>query len=441
MRTPLVRISLIAAASAVFLASLLGTATSATNADVDRYFAYCNATLGRPFDSYYVRTADAWRRHFISSPDANRARHDNVVPGSRLVPYRDFLVEYPPGFFLAVMPPAAVVTSETGYELLFEGWMIAWIVASLALCARIARYVEATVRVRELVLWMALSGVALGRVTIQRYDPMVAALLCLMCWATLARRPVALGLSAGAAIAAKIAPGVAALLCALYLYRQRRIRELGLASMVTVLTVAAICVPVALAAGTSGLSSVLQYHRDRPLEFESTAASLLGLWHAFDPSSAAVIDAYGSTNLVGRFAGAGLLTSVLACVLAIGWLFLRAWPAFAPWQRPSDGARGLLTATVAMLAMIIAFWKVASLQYLWWLVPLGVLACLTEDDWGSMALLVVALMLAQIVFPLAWGAAQSLHAWPYALILGRNLILVVWAGRLVRRSTCSAQRP
>jgi hypothetical protein len=70
-----------------------------------------------------------------------------------------------------------------------------------------------------------------------------------------------------------------------------------------------------------------------------------------------------------------------------------------------------------------------------------VLACLTEDDWGSMALLVVALMLAQIVFPLAWGAAQSLHAWPYALILGRNLILVVWAGRLVRRSTCSAQRP
>jgi hypothetical protein len=292
---------------------------------------------------------------------------------------------------------------------------------------------ETTVHLRELACWTALSGFALGQVTIQRYDAMVAALLCVMCWATLSRRPVALGLSAGAAIAAKIVPVFVAILCALHLLRERRLRELALATTVTVLAGAAICAPAIVAAGPFSLWSVLQYHRDRPLELESTAASVLGLGHSLDPSSTAVTYAYGSYNLVGRFTDVGLLMSVLACVAAIGSLYVVAWQTLAPQHRPSDRASGLLVVTVGMLAIVIACWKVASLQYLWWLMPLGVLVGLAQDDWRGLTLIVAALMLAQIVFPLGWGAAQSLRAWPYALILGRNLILVIWAGRIVGR--------
>ena len=83
-----------------------------TDDDVHRYFAYCNAALGRPFNSFYVRSYETWQDDFTTGKVGSLIDFPTVVPSRPLVPYRDFLVEYPPGFFIAALPPALLTTNE-----------------------------------------------------------------------------------------------------------------------------------------------------------------------------------------------------------------------------------------------------------------------------------------------------------------------------------------
>src|SRR6516225_30129 len=71
--------------------------------DVRRYFAYAQAARGRPYQSYYVRSAEAWRRAFAAHEPYRPDEWPTVTPAHPLVPYRDYLVEYPPGFFAVAL--------------------------------------------------------------------------------------------------------------------------------------------------------------------------------------------------------------------------------------------------------------------------------------------------------------------------------------------------
>jgi uncharacterized membrane protein len=413
----------------VFVAALSRT----TDGDVHRYFAYCSATLGRPFKSFYVRSYETWQGDFIAGTLGRPGDFPTVVPSRPLTPYRDFLVEYPPGFFLAALPPAFLTADEGVYKFLFEVWMAAFLFASLFCCVRIAPHLGAPPRASELIVWGTLAALALGRVTVQRCDALVAFLICLMCWAALARRPALLGLAAGAATAVKFVPLLVAVLCGMYLLRAHRAGEAIKASAVATLTAAAICVPVVIVSGLPGLLQVLQYHRDRPLEFESSAAAVLALWHAVDPRSAAVVFSYGSGNVVGRYAGVAFTASITVLVAALALVYLGAWRALGPDRLPPERARVLVVSTTTVLAAIIALGKVSSLQYLVWVLPLGVLAALAAGDRVALLLLLATLTAAQVIFPLSSAAAESMRSWPYAIVLARNLLLLVWAGRTLIR--------
>src|SRR5262245_38778896 len=79
--------------------------TAARNdGDIARYLAYANAVLGRPYQGWFVRPIEGWRvdtRAYDTGRDfMDPAETPPVVPAAPLVPWRDFSVEYPPGFFL-----------------------------------------------------------------------------------------------------------------------------------------------------------------------------------------------------------------------------------------------------------------------------------------------------------------------------------------------------
>ncbi|MQA29353.1 MAG: DUF2029 domain-containing protein [Luteitalea sp.] len=410
-----------------------------TDADIRRYFAYCNAVLGRPYDGFYVRTDEAWKRAFVSGDRTDLdeyARSGGVIrvgPPHPLLPYRDFLVEYPPGFFLAVLPPALLTRSVDTYKLLFGAWMSALLALAVWVCRQVAGYMGRAPTVADIALWTTIAVLALGKVTVQRYDALVALLLCIMCWATLARRPVLVGLSTGVAVAVKLVPVFAALVCGLYLIRQRRPRELLTAVVVAGLVGAAICAP-AMAGGAAGLLSVVFYGLERPLEFESTAAALLGLWTIVEPTSAAVTFSYGSTNVVGRYAGAAIAVSSGAGLIAMALVYRATWRALASGNEV-DRARVLVSAVLTVLAVVIAFAKVGSIQYLVWLIPLGLLAGLRPEHGPTLLVFIAALTLAQIGYPLASTAAESLEPWACAILLGRQVVLLVWARRVLTGGT------
>jgi hypothetical protein len=85
--------------------------------------------------------------------------------------------------------------------------------------------------------------------------------------------------------------------------------------------------------------------------------------------------------------------------------------------------------------------KVGTLQYLVWLLPLGLLAALACDDRVALVLLLATLTAAQLVFPLSSAAAESMRSWPYAIVLTRNLLLLAWAARAFTREILQSLRP
>jgi hypothetical protein len=401
--------------------------------DLTRYRAYSNAALGLPYSSYYVRTEAAWRRAFLTGEHLPDEGAPIITPDRPLKPYRDYLVEYPPGFFLAALPPALVTRSETGYGIVFELIMGALFVAAAMCCARLAAYLGSPARTSHVLGWSVLAAAALGIISVQRYDAAVAFLLCVMCLAAFRHKPILLGVAVGAIIAVKLVPGVVAILCAMYLVRQRRLRDAIAAAVVAVATVLIIAVPVTYAAGST-IDRVMWYHVDRPLEIESTVAGLLGLWHSIDPSALSFTFSFGSNNVTGPLVPAGLWASNLATAIALLLVYTFAWREMQRATEPVAQARVLAGAALLALVVLIVFGKVSSPQYFTWLIPLGTLMTLIDGRGLTMAWFIGSMALAQIVFPTAMHAVIRFAPWACALVIARNMALLGWALRLRQRA-------
>ena len=300
-------------------------------------------------------------------------------------------------------------------------------------CGRLARHLGTPARTWHVLAWSVLAAAALGIISVQRYDAAVAFLLCVMCLATLTRKPILLGIATGAIIAVKLVPAVVAVLCAMYLVRQRRFREVATAAAVTVATVLIITLPVAYAAGAT-IDRVMWYHVDRPLEIESTAAALLGLWHALDPSAVAFTFSFGSDNVTGPLVPAALWASNVATGTALILVYIIGWRELHATSEPAVQARVLAGATLLSLTVLIAFGKVSSPQYFTWLIPLGALMTLIDGRGSTMVWFIGAMGLAQLVFPTEMHAVILFAPWACALVLARNAALLGWALRLRQRA-------
>jgi hypothetical protein len=327
------------------------------------------------------------------------------------------------------VPPALLARGERAYGLVFELAMIACLVLAWCCCASLSRDMGARVAVRWLVAWGLLACVALGLMSVQRYDALVALLVAVMCLAAVRSRPVVLGAAAGAAVAVKLVPGAAAVLCASYLWRQQRFRDVAVAAAVGAATVLAIAGPVAYAAGST-IDRVMWYHIDRPLEIETTAAALIGLWHSLDPSSSAYTFSFGSHNLTGPIVGAGVWASNIAAATALGVVYAIAWRDLRAADARARQARILGGSIVLALASLITLGKVSSPQYYTWLVPLGTLMTLLDGRRSSMLCFLAAMALPQAILGFALPALVGFAPWAYALVLLRNGLLLVWAVRV-----------
>ena len=405
------------------------------SADLERYFAYSNAALGRPYQGFYVRSVEEWRRTFEGDAAQGRADRPTVTPPRPLIPYRDFLVEYPPGFFLVTVPPALLATTPQGFAVVFGAFMLLLLWAAALLCERLAMLAGWRISQARLGTWILIAAVSLGALVTQRYDAVVAFLLCAMCWATLARRPMILGVAAGAAIAIKIVPVLVAGICGLFLLRERRSGEwwqaLGMATLVAV----AITAPI-LYVAPSGFVDMLRYHIDRPLEIGSTAAGLLGLWHSVDPSAVAAGHAYGSGNVVGRISATALIITNIAAAIGIAAVYFAAWRRFGSCPTAEGRARQFLAATTAVIAVFIATGKVGSPQYLTWLLPLGVLVTLLDRRLLPLATLLTTLLIAQTVYAIVPYQVEAFRPWASALVVARNTLLVGWAWSIASGAGC-----
>jgi len=339
------------------------------------------------------------------------------------IPYRDVFVEYPPGAFVVLVPPALV--TDEHYRAVFKILMVAVALGGLWCVARLLVALGAgRARLALALGFVALSPLVLGSVWLNSYDAWPAALTVAALLALVLGFSVAGFACLGLAVAAKVYAIGLLVPAALYVGRRwgRRqlVRCLGACALVT----AAVVAPF-VAVAADGVWSSIRSQLERGLHVESLGASVLLAADRMGLITATV--ASGSTAAKSRDV-AGPAADVLASISSalVVAAVVAVWLAFA--RRRRDSQR-LAVAFAAGVAAVLAFGKVVSPQYAEWLL---FLVPLTAGVAGviATALAAAAFLLAELWF----HRYDELYAvedtvW---LVLLRNLALVACYGVLLR---------
>ena len=344
---------------------------------------------------------------------------DSMAAGA--VPYRDFQVEYPPGALVTFLAPE--LTSHrgdlNGYGHAFERWMAgAGVLLVLAAAAALAALGATAVRSESALLLIAASPLLVGTVVLTRFDLWPAALTAAALAALLSERDELGAVALGAAIATKLYPAALVPLGIAWVWRRRGGRHAIVWTAIVTAVCAAVFLPfAAIAPGGLGHSFGVQLHRH--LQIESLGAAVLIALHHIGGLGITVATTH-SQDIVSTGAGtAAALTTVLELAGLCGvWFFF----ARGPMERER-----LATAAAASIAMLIAFGKVFSPQFVIWLIPLVPLV----RSRIAPVLLVATLVLTQRWFPAHYWTLVSLAPRESWTLLARDLVVVALAGVLL----------
>jgi hypothetical protein len=348
------------------------------------------------------------------------------------LPYRDVFVEYPPGAFAVLIPPALVTDGQ--YRSAFKILMVLVALGGLWCVARLLVALGAgRLRLTLGLGFVALSPLLLGSVWLNTYDAWPAALTAAALLAVVMGLP-ALGFAClGLAFAAKVYAVVLVVPAAIYVAARSGWRRLGWCAAAFVAATAVVSAPL-IAASPGGAWSSIRSQLERGLQVESLGASVLLVADRLGIYDAAVTT--GSTRAFSRdvagpaadglaFAGSAL---VVAAVVA-------AWIAFA---RVRPDPQRLAVTFAASVAAALAFGKVLSPQYAEWLLFLVPLAA-GAPGIAAAALAGTAFLLAELWFH-HYDRVFAVEGTVW-LVLLRNLALVacyaVLLSALFRRDTVS----
>ena len=329
---------------------------------------------------------------------------DAVLSGK--VPYRDFSLEYPPGALPAFVVPSFAPAAD--YDRVFMAFEAACGLVCVGL-------VGIASRSRAAAAYCALAPLALGPLTLHRYDFWAVALATAGIVGVLAGRNRTGFAALGAGTAAKLYPIVVTPLALLRIQRAARATAGG-----WFLAALGIVVLPFVAVGPGGVRFSVVQQLGRALQLETLGASALLLVHEAGRYSPSPTFGHGSWNLDGDLPAVLATVQTLIQVAAV----ILVWALFA--RGPRSEARFLIACAAAVSAWV-AFGKVLSPQFLLWLVPLVALARRA----AAAVTLLAALALTQAVYPDRYDALIQLETTPIVLLAVRNALLVALTALLI----------
>lgn len=401
----------------------------ADDGDIRRAWAYSRAALGLSYPSFYVRPVAAWEEAFARGEDASPDQWPEVTPGHALRPWRDYLVEYPPGYFLSALPLALIAQTPDQYRKLFVIEMAICALLSLWLADRMRR--RAAPGAQSVWRWGALTVPLMGLIVTHRTDALVLLGLTVLVWAAANDRPGWGGAITGLLFATKGVPAIAAAVLLLPWVRARKWSAVASWCATAVASALVVILP-AVAVGGAGLLDAARYQTARPLQVESTAAAALGLLRLLAPGVAAPVQSHGATAVVGPWAEAAAGLSLT--LLVLGWIFVH-------WQASRRSSAPASAASSAMLVLVLwmVLGKIFSPQFFVWVLALALLAGSLA---GGRALLALAFIcaLGQVVYPGSHESLRELAPWACAVVLVRNAALTAWTVYVWRRAGAVQER-
>jgi len=338
-----------------------------------------------------------------------RLLHDGQLP------YVDFGFEYPPLAALALWLAGAFGRDPAAIEWTFGVLMALCLVAGQQLAARLAGGGRDGLTVAWL---LVLAPVLIGASVRTHFDPLPIA-LALAGLLLLARERRDLGfLLLGLGTMTKLFPGLLAVVALVWLAGRGEWREAVRLGAIFTAVVLAISLPFAGA----GYVDSFQFHLDRPVQIESTPASVLFALGGSDVTGTNLRpDRFKSNGLDGGHADTVEALFAVLLVLALAAIVLLAA------RRPS--ARHMVLCGFAALLAFVTLGKVFSPQYVIWLAPFAAVAWV----WGerAVALLVAAAIgLTHVEFPSRYFDLINVHTDVVVIVAARNALLLVALGLL-----------
>jgi hypothetical protein len=336
-----------------------------------------------------------------------------VVDGK--VPYRDFTLEYPPGALPAFVLPGLVDDVRPAYDRWFDREMALCGCLMLIGCALCLRSLGAGLRRTAAALGLvAVSPLLIGSLVLTRFDFWPAALAVLALAALLWERRSTAAVLLGCAIGAKLWPAAILPVAVVWILHSFGRRAAAVFTAIVAAVIAAIFIPFAVL-GPDGLGHSFHQQLARPMQIESLGASILIAFRHLIHQYLVETFGFGSQNVAGTGVHA---VEIATTVVGIAGL-LAVWVLFA--RSPMTPER-LVTAVAASVAMLLAFGKVFSPQFVIWLVPFVVLV---PGRRGLAASL------------LAAGAFALTHAWfPHHYWELANGFQTLQSGELLLRNLC-----
>ena len=333
-----------------------------------------------------------------------RLLHDGQLP------YVDFGFEYPPLAALALWLAGVFGRDPAAIEWTFGVLMALCLVAGQQLAARLAGGGRDGLTVAWL---LVLAPVLIGASVRTHFDPLPIA-LALAGLLLLARERRDLGfLLLGLGTMTKLFPGLLAVVALVWLAGRGEWREAVRLGAIFTAVVLAISLPFAGA----GYVDSFQFHLDRPVQIESTPASVLFALGGSDVAGTNLRpDRFKSNGLDGGHADTVEALFAVLLVLALAAIVLLAA------RRPS--ARHMVLCGFAALLAFVTLGKVFSPQYVIWLAPFAAVAWV----WGerAVALLVAAAIgLTHVEFPSRYFDLINVHTDVVVIVAARNALLLV----------------
>jgi glycosyl transferase family 87 len=352
----------------------------------------------------------------ITDVNVYRGYADALAAGRE--PYSGFAFEYPP---LALVPMWLAGLTDAGsyasYDVSFAVVMLAAALAVMMLTAALARERALTAA------WIvALAPLLTGAVVRTHFDLVPVALLLGAILVLTRGRPTAGFALLGVGAMTKLFPALLVPVAAAWLIASGRGREAARGLIAFAAVVAALSLPFL----GQGYVDAYRYQLDRPVQIESTPASVLfALGGSEVTGGPSVPDAYKSNGLVGGSADAvqALFTALLFAVLALVVGLVVRGP-------PTEDS--LLIGSLAALLAFAALGKVLSPQFLIWLVPFAAIAW-TRDERVLALMLGGAVLLTQLEFPGRYTSLVDQRTAVILLVAARNVLLLAALGLTLAR--------
>lgn len=333
-----------------------------------------------------------------------------------LLPYRDVFFEYPPLAAPILTVPYLLGTSIWGYLHAFAVEMLLFGGAIVVLMRRVAILTEGNGRLAAIAV--GISPLLIGAVTRSRFDLVPVAIAVGALFLLLKNRP-RLGMAVlGVAVVIKGFPLVAAFPALAWVWA-RWGRRVATASAGYMAVVVAIVMGAAFVISAHGIVHSLRFQLGRPLQLESTPASIL-----FVLGHLGVIRAPVGIFTDREFALVATGEHVVSFfVMALGVLTVGAMTV-GVFRRPDR--RALVLACTAAMAAYAAFTNAYSPQYVLWALPLFVAAA-SWRMWGLTLVMALAMVFTLEEYTHFFLVVEHSGGW-IAVLAARNLLtcVAVW---------------